>query len=548
MFDMSLQSGEKITAIYVRLSKEDEQDGESNSIANQKAFLVDYAKMNGFENIKVFADDGISGLTLNRSEFNRMYELIESGMVENLIVKDMSRLGRNYLEVGRLTEYVLPSHSIRFVSVNDGVDTAKGKNEFTPFRNIMNEWYSKDISRKIKCSQRLISKQGFAVGQPPYGYKRSFENLRIWIIDEEAAEIVRLIYKMRLEGKSFNKIAEFLQNKKILIPSQYALEKGIKRPQKIARNRFFWNPETIRKILRNQSYTGDIVNFKTYRKSLKLRKLFENPKENWEIHKNIHEAIIERSVWEDVQKTIGIKQRKPKSTEKNMFVGFLKCADCGANINYVIQTKSPQNHHFSCGNFRRKNGLCDKSHHVRIDELTGLVRNYINEILVFTKDFEDEFVQLITGENQKQSQTVKKKNQETLQRLKDRYNVLDILFKKIFEDKIFGRLNEERFLKLSSGYESEQSSLKEQIKNLEQIVSKEVSQEESVYGFLKIVNKNSKVEELTREVLNEFIDKILVWHSKKIDGIKNQKIEIHYKLIGQVSLWQETKDKLLVAK
>ncbi|GMB11010.1 MAG: recombinase family protein [Candidatus Improbicoccus devescovinae] len=533
---------QKITALYARLSKEDILDGESNSIANQKAFLVDYAQKLKFRNIEIFVDDGVSGVTFERAGFNKMHELIKNNRVGILIIKDMSRLGRNYLEVGHLVEHVFPMLNIRFIAVNDGIDSAKGENDFTPFRNIMNEWYAKDISKKIRCSHKIISKQGFAIGQPPYGYKRSFENPKIWVIDEEAVNNVRLIYQMRLEGRSCNKISEFLSSNKFLIPSQYALEKGIKRPQKNARNKYFWGPNLILKILKNRSYTGDVVNFKTYTKFFKLKKSLYNPKENWEIHKNIYEVIIERSMWEDVQKTLGIKQRAPKSVEKNMFSGILKCADCGANLNYNFRIKNQD--YFICMNHKVKNGLCNKPHRIMVKKLTDFVKDYINEILVFAKNFENEFLQLIIGEKQRDAQKNKKRNRDKLQKLKNRYDELDSLFEKIYEDKVFGRLSEDKFLKLSVKFEDEQVLLKDEIKDLETIISKETSESNNVNEFLKKIKKYFVIEEVTREILNKLIDKIRIWHFEIIDGIKEQKIEIHFKLIGHIKIPEKIKNKL----
>ena len=274
---------EKITVLYLRLSRDDEKEGESNSILNQRKLLMDFASKNGFKNIKVFVDDGVSGITFSRNGFKELMELIEQGMVSTLIIKDMSRLGRNHLEVGKLTDYIFPTYDVRFIALNDGVDSEKGEDNFTPFRNIMNEWYCKDMSRKLKSTLHLKSKQGYVVGHPPYGYRYA-EDKKKWIIDDEAAEIVRHIFKMRLQGESVNEIAEKLRREKILISSVYAARKGTKRASvKVPLGEFIWHQRTITGILQNQSYVGDVVNFRTYSKSFKLKKRLENDKENWEI-------------------------------------------------------------------------------------------------------------------------------------------------------------------------------------------------------------------------------------------------------------------------
>lgn len=366
----------KITALYLRLSRDDDLEGESNSISNQKTLLTRYAKENGFKNIKIFIDDGVSGVTFNRQGFKEMFKLIEADQVGTLIVKNMSRLGRNYIEIRQLTETILPMHDVRLIAVNDGVDCEKGEDDFTPFRNIMNEWYAKDMSRKMRSALKIKDGQGYAIGHPPLGYKKDPDNPKCWVIDEEGAEIIRKIYNLRLQGESTIKISKILKNEEILIPSMYAHKKGYRKPSiKNLRSEYLWTVEMVRKILSNQSYVGDVVNFKTYSKSFKLKKRLENSEENWQIHKDVHEPIISREVFEQVQKSFGdIKYRKPKYIEKNMFAGFLKCSDCGANLNYKYTHANPDNHYFSCRNNRAKNGLRKKTHHIRVDVLTNLVK------------------------------------------------------------------------------------------------------------------------------------------------------------------------------
>lgn len=388
--DNILQS-DKITALYLRLSRDDDLEGESNSISNQRTLLTKYAKENGFRNIKVFIDDGISGVTFNRQGFKEMYKLIEAEQVQTLIIKDMSRLGRNYIEVGQLTETILPMHNVRLIAVNDGVDSEKGEDDFTPFRNIMNEWYAKDMSRKIRSTLKIKNSQGYAIGRPPYGYMYDEIDKKRWVVDKEAADIVRYIFNLRKYGESMNKIAKILKNEKVYIPSVYAAKKGFKKPiSKPPLDKYLWNHGMIQNILSNQSYVGDVVNFKTYSKSFKLKKRLANDRENWQIHKNVHEPIISREMFEMIQNTFGnTKYQKPKHTTKNMFAGFLKCSDCGANLNYKYTHDNPNNHYFSCKNNRAQNGLCKKTHHIRVDVLTNIVRNDIDNIVKFATEFED---------------------------------------------------------------------------------------------------------------------------------------------------------------
>lgn len=534
---------EKITVLYLRLSRDDDLEGESNSISNQKTLLTNYAKKNGFKNIKVFIDDGISGVTFNRQGFKDMFKLIEADQVATLIVKDMSRLGRNYIEVGQLTETILPMHDVRLIAVNDGVDSEKGEDDFTPFRNIMNEWYAKDMSRKMRSALKIKNSQGYAIGRPPYGYKHDETDKKRWVIDEEGAEIVRYIYSLRQKGKNVTDIANILRHEKIYIPSVYAVKKGFRKPcVKASRGEYCWDKGIVTKILQNQSYVGDVVNFKTYTKSFKIKKRFENDKENWQIHENVHPAIISREVFEDIQKTFGnTRRKKSKYTEKNMFAGFLKCSDCGANLNYKYTHDNPNNHYFSCRNQRAKNGLCKKTHHIRIDVLTKLVKNDISNIVQFATEFEDEFVKIVVDENYKRIQATQRKNLEALHKMLARDKELDTLCEKVFEEKILGNLSEERFLKLSQKYEDEQFELKAQIKNMKKIVAEEKKHELDADGFLKIVRKYSQIEELTLDILQEFIDKIVVHHKEEVFGETIQKVEIYYRMIGHIEIPKMTK-------
>ena len=531
---------EKITALYLRLSRDDELQGESNSISNQKALLTDFAKRRKFPNIKIFIDDGVSGVTMKRTDFQKMMALVEADKVSTVIVKDMSRLGRNYLEVGKLTETVFPMHDIRFIAVNDGVDSELGEDDFTPFRNIMNEWYAKDMSRKMRSSMRIKSKQGYAIGQPPLGYMRDPENPKNWIIDSEGAEIIRHIYALRKAGTSVNEIAKLLKREKVLIPSVYAQRKGFKNPTKKAvRGEFLWDTSMVRKILTNQLYVGDVINFRTYSKSYKLKDRLENPKENWEIHYNVHEPIIEREEWEEIQKSFGdTKYRKPKHVEKNMFSGYLKCSDCGANLNYKYTHDNPDNHYFSCRNKRANNGLCSKTHHIRVDVITEIVTRNLSNIVRFASAFEDEFVKIVVDEQYKQIQLQQRKNQETLQAAIARNKEVDILYEKLFEEKILGNLTEERFKKLSEKYEDEQAELSQRVRHLKQIVAEEQKHELNAEGFLQLVRKYTDIQELTPEILREFIDKIVVHHREQQFGQTVQKVEIYYKMIGRMELPQ----------
>lgn len=534
--DMSLE--EKITALYLRLSRDDDQQGESNSIVNQRALLTDYAKKHKFRNVKTFIDDGVSGVTMKRSGFQEMLTMVEAGQVATIIVKDMSRLGRNYLDVGQLTEIIFPQHDVRFIAINDSVDSEQGEDDFTPFRNIINEFYAKDMSRKIRSAKRQKSKQGYAIGLPPFGYMYTEEDKRKWVLDDEAADVVRYIYQMRKDGCSINEIAKILKHEKVLNPSTYAIAKGHRKPSKRAtRGDHFWDTSVVERILTNQSYVGDVINFKTYSRSYKLKERLDNPPEKWVIHKDVHPEIISRNLWERIQKSFGgTRARQPKHVRKHMFAGFLQCSDCGANLNYKYTHDCPNNHYFSCKNKRDNNGLCGKTHHIRVDVLTRLVREHISNITRFADQFEDDFVKIVVNEHYKRMAIQQKRNRDKLDKLLVRDKDLDTLYEGLYEEKILGNLSDERYQKLAYKYEDEQSELKQQIKHLKKVLAEEKSHEMNCDDFLGLVRQYTDLRELTPEVLSAFIDKIVVHHREQIRDETVQKVEIYFKMIGFVEL------------
>ena len=407
----------------------------------------------------------------------------------------------------------------------------------------MNEWYAKDISRKMRSALKIKNSQGYAFGHSPYGYEYDEIDRKRWTINEEAKDVVCYIFNLRKQGESVNGIAKILKKEKIYIPSVYAIKKGFKKPLKVLPlGEYLWTHVMVRSIISNQSYVGDVINFKTYSKSFKLKKRLDNDKENWQIHKGVHEPIISRELFELVQKTFKInKCQKPKHIEKSIFAGFLKCSDCGANLNYKFTHDNPDNHYFSCRNNRAQNGLCKKTHHIRVDVLIRLVRNDIANIVKFANEFEDEFVKIVVDEDYKRIQATQKRNFETLNNMLARDKELDVLYEKVFEEKALGNLSEERFLKLSERYEKEQFELKAKIKNMKKIVAEEKMHELNADGFLKIVRKYSEVEDLSLDILQEFIDKIVVHHREKVMGETIQKIEIYYKMIGHIEIPHITK-------
>ena len=402
--------------LYERLSRDDNLEGESYSIGNQKKLLAKVAKEKGYTNLVHFLDDGISGVTMDRPGFVEMIRQLEQGKAAAVFVKDLSRLGRNYIEVGRLTEEFFPDHDIRLVAVSDNIDTAEGENELAPIRNLFNEWYARDISKKRRISNKIKGNAGEPMGQPPYGYIKDPNDPKHWIVDDEAAQVVRRVYSMTLEGFGTEQIATQLEKDGVLTPRAYWLTKGIKRPGKGKQQPpTKWNSSTITKILSLQEYCGDILNFKTYSKSYKNKKRIDNDRENWVVFQDVHEAIIERAVYEQVQQKRGkIRKRRTNNGEHNMFSGLLVCADCGSNLHFHFNQGNPEIKYFNCSNYKGNRGTCTSTHYVRVDFLEEVVLGEIRRLTKFASLYEDEFVKAVIGHSQQAEQTDRKLKEKEL--------------------------------------------------------------------------------------------------------------------------------------
>ena len=402
--------------LYERLSRDDNLEGESYSIGNQKKLLAKVAKEKGYTNLVHFLDDGISGVTMDRPGFVEMIRQLEQGKAAAVFVKDLSRLGRNYIEVGRLTEEFFPDHDIRLVAVSDNIDTAEGENELAPIRNLFNEWYARDISKKRRISNKIKGNAGEPMGQPPYGYIKDPNDPKHWIVDDEAAQVVRRVYSMTLEGFGTEQIATQLEKDGVLTPRAYWLTKGIKRPGKGKQQPpTKWNSSTITKILSLQEYCGDILNFKTYSKSYKNKKRIDNDREDWVVFQDVHEAIIERAVYEQVQHKRGkIRKRRTNNGEHNMFSGLLVCADCGSNLHFHFNQGNPEIKYFNCSNYKGNRGTCTSTHYVRVDFLEEVVLGEIRRLTKFASLYEDEFVKAVIGHSQQAEQTDRKLKEKEL--------------------------------------------------------------------------------------------------------------------------------------
>ena len=524
--------------LYERLSRDDNLEGESYSIGNQKKLLAKVAKEKGYTNLVHFLDDGISGVTMDRPGFVEMICQLEQGKAAAVFVKDLSRLGRNYIEVGRLTEEFFPNHDIRLVAVSDNIDTAEGENELAPIRNLFNEWYARDISKKRRISNKIKGNAGEPMGQPPYGYIKDPNDPKHWIVDDEAAQVVRRVYSMTLEGFGTEQIAAQLEKDDVLTPRAYWLTKGIKRPGKGKQQPpTKWNSSTITKILSLQEYCGDILNFKTYSKSYKNKKRIDNDRENWVVFQDVHEAIIERAVYEQVQQKRGkIRKRRTNNGKHNMFSGLLVCADCGSNLHFHFNQGNPEIKYFNCSNYKGNRGTCTSTHYVRVDFLEEVVLGEIRRLTKFASLYEDEFVKAVIGHSQQAEQTDRKLKEKELRTLLARDEELDGLFERIYEDNVSGKLSDDRFAKMSRRYEDEQKELSEKIKKLRSEIEKQSSRSMTTDMFIGLVRKYTRARKLTPRMLNELIEKIEVFNAEKIDGVWEQRLRIHYNCVGTIEI------------
>ncbi len=523
-------------ALYCRLSRDDNMDCESNSITNQKKILQKVAKEKGYTETLFFVDDGISGTTLDRPGFQQMIKAIEAGYISAVIVKDLSRLGRAYAKVGYYTEEFFPQHDVRLIAVSDGVDSAEGDNEFTPFRNIMNEWYAKDISKKRRIVNKLKGNSGIPLSSPPYGYMKDPDDLKRWIVDKEAAAVVRRIYQMALDGYGLAETAAALGRDSVFTPTHYWQSKGVGRGgSKSTLEPTKWGHTTIRKILELQEYCGDVINFKTYSKSYKMKARIENPDENRAIFLNVHEAVIDRETWEKVQSLkSGIRRKRTTVTqERSIFSGLLKCPECGANLNSHFNQGNHDIKFFSCANHSSGLRKCSATHYIRLDFLEQVVMQELRRLTQFADDYEEDFVKAIMGHSAKVAQNDRDRKQRELDGLLARDKELDLLFERLYEDNVSGKIDDARFSKMSKRYEQEQGENAAKIKALKLELKKSGGQQLTTDLFLDTVRRYTGAQTLTQRMVTELIDHIDVYHAEKQeDGTTTQQVVIHYNCIG----------------
>jgi DNA invertase Pin-like site-specific DNA recombinase len=532
-----VKNNDKITALYCRLSRDDELQGDSNSIKNQKTILQKYADDNGFTNTEFFVDDGYSGTNFDRPDWQRLISLVEEGRIGTIIVKDMSRLGRDYLKVGYYTEVLFPGSDIRFIAINNNVDSANQQDsDFTPFLNIINEWYAKDTSKKIRAVFKSKGQSGKPLcTNPPYGYIKDPEDKTRWIVDEEAAEVVREAFRLCMQGYGPSQIAKEFTRRRIMNPTAHARKNGINIPDNRGHDDdYVWRGSTIVHMLSRQEYLGHTVNFKTYRKSYKQKKQMKNDPSEWMIFKNTHEAIIEESVFEVVQRIRDGRRRLTPMGEMPLLSGMMFCADCG-NKMYQVRGRGweHEKEYFVCATYRKIKGGCS-SHQIRNAVVEELLLDGIRRVTAFARDCEDEFMEMVTKKTRSELDKSMRDSRRELEQAQARIAKLDEIIQRLYEDNIEGKISDERFAKMTANYEAEQQTLEKRVTELKSIMTEEKESALNVDHFLTLVRKYTDIKELTAEIIREFVEKIFVYKPERIDGRRVQRIKIVWNCIGEL--------------
>lgn len=531
--------GGDVTALYARLSKDDDLVGDSNSIVHQKEILAKYAKEHGFTNIEFYVDDGFSGTNFNRPDFQRMMADAEEGKISTVIVKDMSRFGRDYIMVGYYTEIYFSNLDIRFIAINDNVDSnIQTENDLTPFKNVFNEWYARDTSKKIRAVFKAKGNSGkHLTTNPPFGYKKDPNDKDKWIIDDEAAATVRRIFQMYVDGYRISEIGHKLTEEKVETPILYYMNRGIKTN---ARSEYpeIWDLMSIKYILSQTAYAGHTVNFQTAVKSYKTKKQIRLPKEDWIIYRNTQEPIIDEKTFETVQQMRKVKRARTKYNEPNMFSGLLYCADCGNHLTIQRVARNRKMDNFSCATYRKKKkGLCS-CHRILVSDLETIVKEDLQKVCEYVFLHEKEFTDEYLSGSKRETVKFQAKTKAELKRLSERQEEIGKIIRKLYEDNVNGRITDERFDFLAKSYEDEGNELKTKIQEFKNALASSVQDEEKLSKFLKVVKSYTEIEELTPEILNSFIEKIYIGETEKYNGRKMQEVEIIYKFVGAINLPQ----------
>ena len=529
-----------MTALYCRLSRDDGTEVESNSIANQKRLLEQKAKELGLSNTRCYVDDGYTGTNFNRPAFQQMLEDIESGYISTVMVKDLSRLGRYYAVVGQYMDTYFPEHNVRFIAVNDMVDSDEGENDIAPFKNVINEMYARDISRKVRSAHRIRGNCGEPLSQPPYGYIKDPANKKRWIVDPESADVVREIFKLCIEGKGNETIARILSERKILTPTAYWKERGIKRCGKKIDEPYHWKCVTIWNILRNQEYCGDVINFKTYSKNFRNERRLPNDPDKWMIFKDVHEAIIDRSVFERVQEiNANTKRRAPKSNdgEKHLLSDYLYCGDCHKKLWYHTNTVNKSIHYFSCSNYVKDyRGTCPTRHYIRADALEQVVMLELRRLAEFLTDDEDSFIEILTKKTNGDIIKEQKYLEEEIQKAVARNDKVAERYEKLYEDHADGKVTEEWFMHMSQKFETERLELKNKIRDLRRRLDEADELRLGQEAFVKAIRRFLQMQMLTRPLLQELIDHIDVYETQGVGKNRTQRVVIYYRFVGYIEI------------
>ena len=539
-----------LVGLYIRLSREDEdKTHESESISNQKSLLLQYTKENNLKVYDMYIDDGYSGTNFNRPNFNRLIKDIELGKINMVITKDMSRLGRDYIGTGNLIEKYFPEHNVRYIAITDNIDTFldSSNNDIAPFKAIMNDMYAKDISKKIKSSLKSKQKEGKWVGsKTPFGYIKDPNNKDKWLVDEPAAEVVRKIYNLCIQGYGTTQIARKLKEDGIMTPTEYYQSLGRKSPTKVQEVKNFWNADTVNNILDRQEYIGDTVNFKCTTRSYKDKTRVKLPKEDRKVFKNTHEPIIDEYTW-NIAKQLRNNRKKPtRSGKKSIFSGLLFCNDCGKKMYFQSPVKDLKNKdHYRCSSYKHDTSLCT-SHYISDEILQVIVLENIQRVISYVKSYEDLFIQEQLAKSTQDELKHISKNKKELEKAKNRVIEIDNLFMHIYEDNISGKLTDERFRNLSFNYDKEQQELKIKIEQLSKDIENTEKKDTDITQFISNVKKYTEISELTPEILNELIEKIIIHQAEKIDGKKVQEIDIYYRGVGIISFPVSLEDMTMV--
>lgn len=536
-----------ITVVYCRLSQDDGLDGDSNSIINQKKILLDVVARENLPNPILFVDDGFSGTNFDRPAISEALRLVENRQVSNFIVKDLSRLGRSYIKVGQLTEITFPSFDVRFIALNDGVDSDKPNETnsiFLPIKSLMDEMYAADTSKKIRAVVQSKARAGERVTvNPPYGYLKDSSDSKNWIIDPVASEVVKRIFKEAKSGKSLSEISKGLENDKIFKPDRHRIEIGLK-PISASPNvetlPYFWTRETLSAILGREEYLGHTVNLRTRTKSYKDKRKVDNPKEDWLVFKNTHEAIIDQETFDIVQKMRSHKRSnqryKNRAGHENLFAGLVFCGTCGRKHYFCPQEKNGLNHdHYKCSGYRKPIDGCENPHYIQKSALIEIVSDKLRQTIHECRLDQEAFLKKLEQQSQAQFSKDNKRQRQQLQKDEHRFNEIDRIIQQLYEDNLLGKISDERFVKLSQTYEEEQHQLQTSISDLTEKLAKQQEDSLNISKFMARILKYTELPELTVEIANELIDKIVI---HKPTGTKRNRIiqiDIYYNFIGKLN-------------